>query len=107
MDITKKMEYIHEVLETKHYFFTETADKGVLLRLEDDHACKYSFKGMTMVSAMTEALAYIKQEIKAGSLKDVDMTEEEATEKHKQEKTEQSSILNKLKRNKKNEKNNL
>lgn len=101
MNITKKIEYIHEVLETKHYFFTETADKGVLLRLEDDNSCKYSFKGMTMVSAMSEALAYIRQEIKAGSLADVDITEKEAIEKNKHEHKDQPSILNKLKRNKK------
>ena len=101
MEITKKIEYIHEVLGTKHYFFTETADKGVLLRLEDDNSCKYSFKGMTMVSAISEALAYIKQEIKAGSLADVDITEEEVKLKNKSEKTDQSSILNKLKRHKK------
>ena len=101
MNINKELEYIHAVLDTKHYFFTGTADNGVMLRLEDDIKCKYSFKGMTMVTAIVAAKQYIEQEIKAGSLEDVDMGNSQKEDKEdKDDNTNQQSILNKFKRKK-------
>ncbi len=71
MTYIERMRYIKNVLKTPYHFFTETSDKGVLLRLENNKECKYSFKGDTIVQATQEAEAYIKQEIEAGSLKDI------------------------------------
>lgn len=102
MNINKELDYIHAVLGTKHYFFAETSDHGVMLRLEDDVKCKYSFKGMTMITAITAAKDYIKQEINAGSLQEVDMTDEDPSEKsiQEKEKTDTPNILSKFKRKK-------
>jgi len=109
MNINKEIEYIHKVLGTRHSFFTETAEKGVKLRLEDDICCKYSFIGMTMVTALNEALAYIKQEVKAGSLKDTSVDETDIVYiedvEENQEETIQSDFSNKLKKDKKHGKN--
>ena len=98
MNVDKELEYIHAVLGTKHYFFAESSDHGVMLRLEDDIKCKYSFKGMTMITALTAAKDYIKQEIAAGSLKDVELSDNRPEDND--EKTDQQSILNKFKRKK-------
>lgn len=98
MNVDKELEYIHAVLGTKHYFFAESSDHGVMLRLEDDVKCKYSFKGMTMITALTAAKDYIKQEIAAGSLKDVELSDNRPEDN--EEKTDQPSILNKFKRKK-------
>ncbi len=101
MNIDKELAYMHAVLGTKHYFFTETSDHGVMLRLEDDIKCKYTFRGMTMITALTDAKNYIKQEIKAGSLEDVDLSDDPADkEEDKHEKTDKTSMLNKFKRKK-------
>lgn len=99
MNINNEIEYIHKILKTEHHFFTETADRGVLLRLENNSALKYSFKGMTMVSAITETLSYIKQEISAGSLKDVTNDEAEIDGVEKEE-SNQSGFLDKFKKKK-------
>ena len=72
MTFVERMRYIKHVLKTPYHFFTETSDRGVLLRLEDNKECKYSFKGFTIIEAIKEAETYIKQEIEAGSLKDIE-----------------------------------
>ena len=63
---------------------------------------------MTMGTAVAEALSYVKQEISAGSLKDIDKNEKtsdnnELLEKNTHE--EDTSIFNKLRKNKKHDKN--
>lgn len=83
MDMYKELEYVHKVLGTKYHFFAVTDDRGVLLRLETNDCCKYSFKGMTMRTAVKEALDYVKQEIKAGSLKDIKTEEEHENQIHR------------------------
>lgn len=72
MTFVERMRYIKQVLKTPYHFFTETSDREVLLRLEDTKECKYSFKGSIIIEALKEAEAYIKQEIEAGSLKDIE-----------------------------------
>jgi len=71
MTFIERMTRIKNILKTPYHFFTVTSDKEVLLRLEDSKECKYSFKGYIMIEAIKEAEAYIKQEINAGSLKEI------------------------------------
>jgi len=87
--LVENIRYIKKVLKTPYHFFTvsNTNKDLIILILEskDGFYSRKRFTGDSIVSAVKEAFLYVENEIKNGTLKDVN----EKDEKKKQENTEE------------------
>lgn len=73
-----KIKYIKKVFKTPyHFFYVGQKGKLVGIRFEDKNGKNYSFTGYSMMDSVKSAEKYVRDEISAGSLKEIEVKKEE------------------------------
>lgn len=74
--LSDRVKYLKKVLKTPYHFFTavdgptRVSPKGVMIIFEDKNGKRFSFSEKSINDSIKEAERYVKEEIKAGALKE-------------------------------------
>ena len=84
--LNDKIKYIKRAFGTPYHFFFMTENKQITVVFENKKDVRYTFTGDTIFGSIETAEEYVVNEIKAGAIKEPDMSTKESKQKIKNKK---------------------